>query len=167
LSDFKTYKSAINEEFKNGKYLIIPVETVNADLKQEPNERASEAFMRIYFEARDERISKATKYAEMYSEVVKDIFDFYPKTLKTRFAKSPNFVFAFCKLAEHENYNHDAFLVALKNDIQKANPSLTHVDSPSKYYDQLAAIHNSRSKTKVPDLYVVDSETKDTEDQDE
>ena len=168
LSDFKIYKSAINEEFKNGKYKIIYPENVNNDLiHRTETKRASEVFLEVYYKLRQERILEAGRYAEMYDEVRDEVLDFYPKNQKTRFVKSPNFVFAFSKLASHENYNHDTFLVALKNDILRPNPTLSHVDSPSKYYEQLATIHNSRSKTKVPDLYVVDKEVQDAEEQEE
>lgn len=152
LSGFKTYKSAINDEFKDGHFRVLKqrdFEALGFDGKPLPVEIAEELFE----EAREKIVNTAFDFIGKYVEVRNDIVDFYPKNQKTRFVKSPNFIFAFCNLAGLEDYNHDSFLVALKNDVTKETPVLTHCDSVSKYFEQLAKIYNTRAKVKIDEVY--------------
>ncbi len=152
LSGFTTYKSAINGDFKDGLFRVLQQRDFQAlgfDGKPLPVEIAEELFE----EAREKIVNTAFDFIEKYVEVRNDIVDFYPKNQKTRFVKSPNFIFAFCHLAGLEDYNHDSFLVALKNDVTKETPVLTHCDSVSKYFEQLAKIYNTRAKVKIDEVY--------------
>lgn len=152
LSKFKTYKSAINEDFKDGKFRVLDFEKF-----KEENEKyaiVEQLLEEVFEENREEIINSAFSYIDKYVEVRDDITNLYPKNQKTRFVKSPNFIFAYCSLSRQENYNHDTFLVALKNDISKETPILTHCDSVSKYYELLAKIYNARAKVKLNETYV-------------
>lgn len=136
LTNFNKYKSAIDDDFKDGKFKI-----------------ESE-------DIRNTAVLVASDYKEIRDRIIKG----YRKDLKTRFVKGPNFIFAFSILCREDNYNQDSMLASLSIDMDKEIPMLVHCDSVQTYYKMLAQIHNVRSKDKVrEDLIIVEDTLEDYE----